>query len=128
MKIILGIILLSASTFAFGQKKVDCSEVKTGKFRLMDEEIGTTLIKRTKTKQIENNKELKVKAKYDVVWIDDCTYQLKNPKRKKGDAKFIGQAGQVITVKILWIEDGVMRVKSSANFADIVVESNIEVL
>lgn len=68
------------------KNELDCSGIKTGKFRIEDEESGTTLITRTEKFQIEENEEFGYKLKLSVTWIDDCTYQLKpvedllNPK------------------------------------------------
>lgn len=68
------------------KNELDCSEIKTGIFRIKDENSGTTLITRTDKFQIEENEELGYKWKLSVTWIDDCTYQLKpvedllNPK------------------------------------------------
>ncbi|MGZ5244627.1 MAG: hypothetical protein ACXWEY_04875 [Bacteroidia bacterium] len=48
---------------------------------MTDKEIGTTIITRTTNKQIEENKKLGTKRSFDVVWVDDCTYELRNKKR-----------------------------------------------
>lgn len=59
------------------KNELDCSKLKTGKFRIEDENSGTTLITRTDKFQIEENEKLGYKWKLSVTWIDDCTYQLK---------------------------------------------------
>lgn len=71
------------------QKPIDCSAVKTGKFKSYDEVVGETIIERTDKYQIEENTKHSYKLKLEVKWIDDCTYQLKpiedllNPENKE---------------------------------------------
>lgn len=57
--------------------ELDCSKIRTGKFKIEDELSGVTLITRTEDFQIEENKELNQKLKLSITWLDDCTYQLK---------------------------------------------------
>jgi len=59
------------------KNELDCSDIKTGKFRIDDEASGITFIMRTKKFQIEENKEFGYKLKLSVTWLDECTYQLK---------------------------------------------------
>ncbi len=58
------------------QQNLDCSSVKTGKFKSSDEIVGETIIERTDQFQIEENKKHAYKLKLKVTWINDCTYQL----------------------------------------------------
>ncbi len=55
----------------------DCSGIRTGKFRSYDEEAGETIIERTEEYQIEENTKQGYTLKLEVIWLDDCTYQLK---------------------------------------------------
>lgn len=67
---------------------LDCSDLKTGKFKIKDESSGITLITRTEKFQIEENENLGYKLKLSITWTDDCTYILKpvedllNPENK----------------------------------------------
>ncbi len=60
-----------------GTKNLDCSSIKTGKFKIVDELSGLTEIERNSDFQIEENKKLNYKLKLSVTWIDNCTYVLK---------------------------------------------------
>ena len=128
MKLFITLIFTTISAFAFAQNSTDCSQVKTGKFRLVSELSGTTIIKRTKKYQIEINEDADYKAKFDIVWKDDCTYELHNKKLIKGPEYLSGKAGNILIVEILWVTEDRMRVKSSSNFAPMKVETEIEIL
>ncbi|MGZ8570097.1 MAG: hypothetical protein ACXWW0_11965 [Bacteroidia bacterium] len=80
MKNAILIIFIFLCTQAFSQE-VNCKKYRTGVFSMTDKEIGTTIITRTTNKQIEENKKLGTKRSFDVVWVDDCTYELRNKKR-----------------------------------------------
>ncbi len=58
-------------------KALDCSKIRTGKFRIVDEVSGISIITRTDNYQIEESKENNFKLKLAITWLDDCTYQLK---------------------------------------------------
>lgn len=58
-------------------KDLNCSSIKTGRFKIEDERVGNTFIERTKKFQIEENPKTGYKIKLKVTWIDECTYQLK---------------------------------------------------
>lgn len=95
------------------QSDIDCSSVKTGKFRSFDEEVGETIIERTEKYQIEENKKHGYKLKLEVTWIDDCTYQLKpvadllNPENKNLPT-------MVLTCKVVELtENGYKQISSS---------------
>jgi Tfp pilus assembly protein PilF len=70
-------------------KIIDCTNLKTGKFKSYDELTGETIIERTDKYQIEENTKHGYKLKLEVTWIDDCTYRLKpiedllNPENKE---------------------------------------------
>jgi tetratricopeptide (TPR) repeat protein len=57
-------------------KDLDCSDIKTGKFKHLSEEYGETIIERTIEYQIEESIKYGDKIKLKITWIDDCTYQL----------------------------------------------------
>lgn len=108
MKVILFILssLISINTYA---QTRDCSSVRTGTFML-----DGFVMKRTKDKQIETVKH--TKAKYDVVWIDSCTYELRNPTLIKGDPKIIGKPTDVYRVEIKSIKGREISLHTTTNF------------
>jgi tetratricopeptide (TPR) repeat protein len=70
-------------------KIIDCTNLKTGKFEIYDEQSGLTKIERTEKFQIEENTKIGYKLKLKVTWINNCTYQLQpiedllNPENKE---------------------------------------------
>jgi len=60
------------------KKKLNCKRIKTGTFVYGDFRLGETIIERTETKQFEHNEKQNYKATFDVEWLDNCTYLLKN--------------------------------------------------
>lgn len=92
---------------------LDCSSIKTGSFKTQDELSGLTIIERTDAYQIEENKEHGHKLKFEVTWLDECTYQLKpiedllNPENKKLPT-------MILTCQIIEInENGYTQISSS---------------
>ena len=128
MRLVLVFLLTILSLNSFGQTKLDCDKVKTGKFKLSNEISGTTIIKRTKNYQIETNEKYDYKATFKIVWIDSCTYELSERKFSKGPDILKGNSGDIIQVKILWIKDNIMKVRSTSNFSDLSHEVEIEIL
>lgn len=128
MKPHLTILLLFISLNFLGQGSLDCSSVKTGKFILYDDTVGPTVIKRSKKYQVEKNKTLGVKVKYVIVWLSECTYELREIKSYKGPPEYRGSDTDVLTTEILWIKEGKMKVGTSSNFSDMELEVEIEIL
>jgi len=96
-----------------GNKNLDCSSVKVGKFKTEDEVSGLTEIERNTEFQIEENKEHNYKLKFKVTWLDNCTYQLKpiEDLRNPGNKDL---PKMTLTCKIVEItENGYMQISSS---------------
>ena len=53
-----------------------CSHLRTGKYLIEDEYIGTTQINRNNKYQYEENEKLGIKVKLSISWIGDCEYKL----------------------------------------------------
>lgn len=104
----------------------DCSNIKTGKFKLIDQESGITIITRTANEQIEINENLNVKIRYKVNWINECTYQLFDAKVYKGDDYFQGQKSDTMTVSITEVNTDYYKVLTTSNFSDLSMEAKIE--
>ncbi|NJB71163.1 tetratricopeptide (TPR) repeat protein [Saonia flava] len=91
----------------------NCSSVKVGSFKTVDDWSGETLITRTKKYQIEENKEHGYKLKLKVTWIDDCTYQLK-PIKDLLNSSSSELPKMILTCKIIEIiEDGYIQVSTT---------------
>lgn len=70
--------LLAFGTSAPQEAKLDCSDFKTGKFRMLDEnkkEQNVTVI-RTATTQTESDEESSYKVTLSITWTGDCSYYL----------------------------------------------------
>lgn len=65
---------------------------------------------------------------YDVVWINGCTYELRNNKVLSGDKRFQGKKTDVITVEIIKVNGSTYTARSSSNFHEGVLESEVQVL
>ncbi|PRP66513.1 hypothetical protein [Nonlabens agnitus] len=55
---------------------LDCSSVKTGKFKYANPAYGEWIIDRNETTSVEISKTDDLKIYSDVVWITDCEYEL----------------------------------------------------
>lgn len=71
-----------------GLKAQSCKSVQLGKFKIHNEKTGVTFISRTDNYQIEENKTLDIKMMFTIVWIDDCTYELRPYKLLSGNPRF----------------------------------------
>lgn len=104
----------------------DCKLAHVGTFKIDSGEYGVTTIERTKNKQIETNDKLGFKAEYDVVWTDDCHYELKTKRVLQGDLGYEGNPTDVVKVEILKVENAMVHVRLSSNFSDFVTDAVIE--
>lgn len=73
------ILLFLVASFAFGQK-LDCQKFKTGKFKIIDPKEGTIVSVRTDSSLTFYNTKARLRTKYDLEWINECTFTLKNFK------------------------------------------------
>ena len=74
MRFLILLLLSVASNNLFGQTKLTCSKFRTGKFEVMAADGLVMTIDRTENLQTETING--VSSKYDVVWVDDCSYKL----------------------------------------------------
>ena len=75
--------------------------------------------------QIEQNSGLNYYA--DVEWIDDCTYLLKNHRNHNQELDE-EEIGHIYTVEILEVYRDSVRLKTTANYTDFVVERTVNIL
>ncbi|MEM6265714.1 MAG: hypothetical protein AAGI38_24650 [Bacteroidota bacterium] len=109
------------------QAQTACMEVRTGTFHFFNKSYGKTLIKRNKKHHIETNKQANYKAKFDVSWVDSCTYELSNKEIIRGPESLQSKPGYIVKVNILWIEGDSMKVKTTSNMSDLEVETLIKI-
>ena len=79
-------------------------------------ESGTTFIKRTEKLQTEKNDDLGYEMVFDIVWIDECTYELRPKKLIKGDPSIMGDGTHVLKTRIKEISNNSYTAETSANF------------
>lgn len=128
MRILLCSFLLLIFINCTKAQSPDCSKIHVGKFEMDSDTYGITSIVRTGKQQIETNKKYGIKVQYDVHWIDDCTYQLKNRTIISGKSAPDAQPTDVVTVKIITIENDMMHVQCSSNFSDQVLGYEMKIL
>ena len=71
--------------FGLNSDKLDCSDLKNGKFQTINEDGSITVITRKDNKQIENFKNGERISEFDVQWTSDCEYLILNRKVVKGN-------------------------------------------
>ncbi len=123
MKNTLAITLLFCLLQSCGGE-LECSDLKDGVFELKSE-VGTSIIERKGSTQIEKADGLNYYS--DVEWIDDCTYLLKNHKNHNLELEE-ENINNVYKVEILEILNDSVKIRTTANFTDFVVESKLKIM
>ncbi len=99
----------------------NCNEIKTGTFLTENANSGGSILIRTESVQEEIVEKLGVHIKYDLIWIDKCTYALFNGTMIKGDDPYIeGKKTDTLFIEITKIIPNGYQFRSTANFADFV--------
>jgi hypothetical protein len=96
-----------------------------GTFELDAGEYGIITIIRTENSQIETNDFMNFHATYDVFWIDECHYELRNKKVIKGESKYGNNPSDIIKAEVLKITGSKILLKLSSNYTDFVTECEI---
>ncbi|UZR95273.1 hypothetical protein [Chondrinema litorale] len=120
------VLFLLISLFNLQTEPV-CTDIKTGTFKISNQETGTHIITRTKNKQVEEHLERNVKVRYKVNWLDNCTYQLYDRKVLKGD-KYGDSKNDTLTVNITNITTEFYEVFISSNFSDFTVKARLDIV
>ncbi len=102
-----------------------CNTAHIGTFELDSKEYGITKIERTENSQIETNEFMGFQAKYDIVWTDDCHYELQNKKVIKGETYPNSKPTDTVKAEILKIEGTKIFLRLSSNFADFITDCEI---
>ncbi len=125
--LICGALLLFACQ-GKAQKADNCKQVQIGNFELTAEISGTTYISRTAKHQVERNPQHGYEAKFEVVWVDEGTYELRNKELIKGPEQLKGPEGGVLRVEILEVKENTILVSTTSNFSDLKVEVEMEIV
>lgn len=121
MKKIFLILFISLTYNFVNSQDLTCKDFHIGKFEMDTKEYGKFIITRTKDNQVESCKSINYKGSFDIVWKDDCTYELSNEQVQIGD-KTETNKNIKVTSKIYKIEGDVFFLQVSSNINDIVLE------
>lgn len=124
MKNIIAFILICISTLSFGQS-VDCKSFKNGKFKIIDEDFGNSIITRKGSKQIEEGEGSRLKLEFKVKWIDDCTYTLELKKVLENPNKIELPEGMILKIEILETTENSYRQRTTSEQVEWVLESEL---
>lgn len=124
MKKLIPLILICISTVVFGQE-TDCKKFKNGKFKIVDSEVGNSLIERKGSKQIEYGEGSKLKLEFRVNWLNNCTYTLELKKVLDNPKNIDLPEGMILTIEIIETKENSYIQKSSSNLYDMVLESEL---
>lgn len=86
--------------------KLDCSDLKEGKFKTTNDDGSVTVITREGTKQVENFRNGERISEFDVTWTNDCEYLIYNRKVIKGNDPWPEMNSDTLRIKIIEIRDG----------------------
>jgi hypothetical protein len=117
-------LVMGLSLTSWGQKKT-CQSLHIGTFKVNSKDLGTTIIKRTKNLQIEENAHLGYKLAYDITWTSDCTYELSLKQVIKGDPSLMNDSKYVMKVRIKQIKKNSYITENSSTFSDKVTSHEI---
>lgn len=124
--VILGLLLLT-SPICFSQDK-DCQRFKDGDFLIKSKKAGSIYLKRKGEIQIEEVKRDKVKLKFKVAWLDDCTYTLTLIEVIKNPINIPIDKNMIVTVRIIETKPNSYIQKSTAYQGEIEHESEVFIL
>lgn len=120
--ILLGLILISSAVF--GQEN-DCKKFKNGKFKIVDNAAGNSIIERKGSRQIEYGEGSKLKLEFEVEWLNDCTYTLEIKEVLENQNNVELPEGMILTVEIIETKENSYIQKSTSNLYDMVLESEL---
>jgi len=121
-------LVIAVSIFSNCNTKRTCEDLKEGKYMLVSEETGTTIIERKVNEQIEINESLGVHVKYDLKWKDNCTYLLYNDQFLDDNYWIPSDTKDTLIVEITDIMADSYIVKASMGSTDLVIESELLII
>ena len=113
-----------SSTSLFSQT-LTCRDFKNGTFKLLDPKYGNSIIERKGSKQIEYSEKLKLKVRFKVKWISDCTYTLKLKKIIENPNNIDFPENLILTVKIIETKENSYTQRTSSNLYETVLENKL---
>ena len=121
-------LLFIITTSFVSAQTLGCIPLQKGKFKMENDEIGTTYITRSKKHQLEETPKIGLKARYDIEWVNECKYILKNRVTLEGSDLFkVPEDAQVI-VEIIKVNLKSYNVKVSSNFNNKQFDGLVEIV
>ncbi|MDB5200685.1 MAG: hypothetical protein JWQ27_94 [Ferruginibacter sp.] len=120
-------LMLLIYTPSFAQKPT-CQDFHEGSFSITTAGTGTTMITRTKKQQIEESEQYGYKLLFDIVWTDECTYELRPKKVLRGDPAIFENGKIVLRTRIKQITNSGYTAETSSNFSPAVMEFEVRML
>jgi hypothetical protein len=124
MKKLIQLFLIFTSTLVFGNE-FDCKKFKNGKFKIIDSEVGNSIIERNGLEQIEYGEGSKLKLKFKVTWLNECTYTLELKKILENPDTIDLPEDMIVTVEIIETKENSYIQKSTSNLFDMVLKSEL---
>ncbi|MEZ4875372.1 MAG: hypothetical protein R2793_07970 [Flavobacteriaceae bacterium] len=118
--------LVSASTPS--ASKVECDSVKEGVFRIPftgELEGEFSELERHKEYQIERVSFNDNIIRYNLKWIDNCTYLLFDRKAIQGELPFPGKTTDTLKVEIYNVSEMLYEAQLSSNFSEIKMDVKV---
>jgi hypothetical protein len=110
-------VLLGLNLGSLGQK-INCKSLHSGTFKAIEKGKDTTIIKRTKSSQIEENAYLGYKLAYDITWTSDCSYELRLKEVLKGAPSMINVRKNVLKIQIKQIKKNSYITETSSTYSN----------
>ena len=105
MRYLIIVFVISAVTPLLSKgQAMDCEKFKEGKFLSTTDTI-VTKIERNGNKHREINEQLGLDVLFDVVWLDDCTYELTVNKVIKDEKGFNYPVNQILWSQIIEVKE-----------------------
>lgn len=117
MKNLIVLLIALLPILSFGQE-IECNRFKNGKFKITDEKLGTCIIERNGATQIEIGIEAAIKLKFNVIWLDDCTYSLELAEILDNPNNTVLPKNMILIVKIIETKANSYIQKSTSNLSD----------
>lgn len=127
MKKILFLAFLFVSQLIQAQTS-GCLPLQKGKFKMNSDDYGPTYITRTKTAQIEEMPKLGIKAKFDITWVSECKYELRNKVLLEGEPFANEPENVVVIVEITKVNLKSYNIKVSTNLSDMTMDGVVEIV
>lgn len=108
---------MALSSYGYGQN-LECTKFKNGLFKIVDNETGTSFIKRNGERQSEITEGKKDSTNFIVKWIDDCTYTLTPTEATRKKYQTL-PSNAMLTVRIIETKNNSYTQISTSNFSDI---------